>query len=846
MARTRIAKFDAGARFTRGEYWDWLSIGILLAMLAFAPAAFGAVEAWSELIVIVLAAALSILIALRTAVDREFAPPRTWLYMPLALFILLIAGQMLRLPAALVGILSPAAIATKSEMLGESTSYADAATLSIYPRATAQQLRLVLVGTAVFVAVASVIRTSRHLQMLLLALFTIGCAEALLAVCQIATATGDFYWQIPSGRSLVTSGTFVNYSHFSQFVNLSIGAGLGLLLIQFREHGRHEASSTTWRYSVSQFGWEKYGWLFCGVVLCAIAILASMSRNGAISMFVAAAVVGAALYRRGAVNWKGWLLGAVPLAVVTILLIVGFDLVYERLATLQEATALDFRWEMTAATLRAWSHFPLWGTGLGTHQYVFPLYDRSVTRAMAAHADNDYAQLLEETGIVGTALVALFLGGIASLIIWLARRKRSKLAVAAFGLAYGLIAVAIHSASDFGQHVPANLCLSATICGLLVALATYVRRERTGRHHDPSRPPPHGGNRRRGLAWVGLAAVVAVWGWAVYGAYWTFLGEQWWAAALEFESRIRQSPQLATDDDYAGLLTAAAGAVESDPGNVEYGYWLNEYRWESLGRAVDQETGEVLLHPDVLPHVARIADELAAVRSLCATYGPPYALEGQLRLFVLGDQRGAELIRKGVRLAAYDPPTCLVAGELAAREGQLDEAAALLTRAVELQPEYFAEVVDIYLRDAKRPDLARQLAGDDHARLDQLARALAASPEYKELAEETRTASVASLRHRASTAAATAAELATLARIEVADKKLESAIEFYRRAVALDYGQVELHLELARALLASEQFVEAQREVQICLVLRPQYAPAMQLRVELVEKIEGIEPTTSR
>lgn len=846
MARSRIAKLDPGSRFTQGERWDWLSLCILIAMLAFSPAAFGAVEAWSELIVIVLAASLSVVIALRTAIDREFAPPRTWLYIPLALFILLVAWQMLRMPPSLAGILSPATIATKVEMLGSGAGYMDAATLSVYPRATAQQLRLVLVGIAVFVAVASVIRTSLQFQVLLLALFAIGCAEALLAVCQIATATGDFYWQIPSGRSLVTSGTFVNYSHFSQFVNLSIGAGVALLLIQFREHGRHEASSTTWRYSVSQFGWEKYGWLFCGVVLCAIAILASMSRNGAISMFVAAAVVGAALYRRGAVNWKGWLLGAVPLAVVTVLLIVGFDFVYERLATLQEAEAFDFRWEMTAATLRAWSHFPLWGTGLGTHQYVFPLFDRSVTQAMAAHADNDYAQLLEETGIAGSALVAVFLGGIASLIIWLAQRKRSKLAVAAFGLAYGLIAVAIHSASDFGQHVPANLCLSATVCGLLVALATYVRRERAGTHDEASRPMPQPGTYRRGLAWAGLAAVAAVWSWAVYGAYWTYLGEQWWAAALEFESRIRQSPELATDEDYTELLTAAAGAVKCDPGNVEYGYWLNEYRWESLGRTVDKETREVILHPDVLPHVARIADELAAVRRICATYGPPYALEGQLRLFVLGDQRGADLIRKGVRLAGYDPPTCLVAGELAAREGKLDEATPLLTRAVELQPGYFAEVVDVFLHDAKRPDLARQLAGGDYSRLNQLAQSLAASQDFQQLAEETRAEAVASLRQRVAAPDATSAELTALARIEVADKKLESAIELFRRATALDYGHVDLHLELARALNASEQYVEAQREVQICLVLRPQYAPAMQLREELVEKIEGIEPTTIR
>jgi O-antigen ligase/cytochrome c-type biogenesis protein CcmH/NrfG len=839
--RDEVIIIDPDSLFTSSGRWESVTIGVLVSLLAFAPAAFGAVEAWSGLVVVLLAAVLSILVPMRAVFDRDFRPPRTWLYLPLALFIALIAVQLLPMPAGLLAWLSPSTVATKAEMLGETSPALEATTLSFYPLSTADHLRLVLTGTAVFVAVATMIRTTIQIKLILIAIFAIGCAEALLAIAQLATRTGDFYWQIPSGRDLLTSGTFVNYSHFAQFMNLSLGAGIALLLVQFREHGRHEGSSETWRYSITHLGWEKYGWLFCGLVLCAIAVLASMSRNGAMSMLVAAALVGAALYRRGALNWTGWLLGAVPLVVLTILLVIGFNAIYARFSTLQASEAYQGRWEMTAATLRAWSHYPLWGTGLGTHEFVFPMFDRSVTPVVAAHADNDYAQLLEETGVAGAILVAAFLFGISQLVLKLVRRKGSSSSVAAFGLAFGLIAVAIHSASDFGQRVPANLCLTATICGLLVALSL---QERGGRRRSRAESPRTGPIARRigrGGALAGLVGAVAISAWAVYHAYWSYIGEQWWAAALELESRIRQSPENATDQDFANLIAAAAGAVEAQPKNVNYAYWLSAYRWESLSRATDPETGEIALHQDVLPFIARIADELTAIRRICPTYGPPYALEGQLLLFVLDDPQGARLIRTGARLAGFDPPTCLAAGELAAREGDIAEAERLLTRAVELQPGYFGDVIDIYLFELDQPDLARSLAGEDYGRLDLLAKTSAQSPKLTQFSQEVGAAAITSLRRHVSASDATPAELVALARIEMQHARPDDALELYRRAVNLEYGQAEWRLEFARALADAGKFPEALREVEICLRLRPEDPTAKQLRSELIEKTENLD-----
>ena len=116
------------------------------------------------------------------------------------------------------------------------------------------------------------------------------------------------------------------------------------------------------------------------------------------------------------------------------------------------------------------SQFPLLGTGLGTFQWVFPGYDHTLSRSTATYADNDYLQALAETGWIGLALILSFVA-----IIWWhwlrALRSDSRTtAVAAIGLGYGLLAVMLHSLSDFGQHLPANACLSAITCGLLINL----------------------------------------------------------------------------------------------------------------------------------------------------------------------------------------------------------------------------------------------------------------------------------------------------------------------------------------------------------------------------------------
>ena len=45
---------------------------------------------------------------------------------------------------------------------------------------------------------------------------------------------GKIYWLVPAPEGAARSGPFVNHSHYAQYVNLSMGAALGLVLLRLQ------------------------------------------------------------------------------------------------------------------------------------------------------------------------------------------------------------------------------------------------------------------------------------------------------------------------------------------------------------------------------------------------------------------------------------------------------------------------------------------------------------------------------------------------------------------------------------------------------------------------------------
>jgi len=811
--------------------WDKVIEWLLISLLAFMPFAFGAVEAWSEEVVVALATAISLCFLLKLIFEENTRFIWSWAYVPVALFVLIAVFQLVPIPDSVVSVISPSTVATKKELLGDlpnSGELLKSMTFSFYPNATKHNLRLVLAVAAVFVVVLNVFRRRDSIKRLLGAIAVIGGGVALLALSQDLLGNGKIYWLIPTGGNPAYSGPFVCHSHYGQFMNLSIGAALGLIMVKVHETftGKKVTPPAVFEYlssPVSQVVW----FLVAMIIIGAATVFVSLTRGGMVSMLIAAGFTTLALNSRQSLKGRGWIMALMALGAFICVLYIGFDAVYDRLASLRELHAYKGRWQILKDLSVSFRRFPVLGTGLGTHKVAYPMFDRSTIPALAAHAENEYAQTAEETGLMGLAALVWF-----GIFVWVsyARNVRSAsvpIRSAAYGLGFGLVGIMIHSLSDFGQHLPANAFLSAVFCALLLGLI------RVGQKNNPTVKVAEASQGSRGLRIAVLMCMSAVWVWALLGANSARRAEAHWKKALTVEQNLMEKNWQAGDEEYINLISNAAAAADYEPDNVKYRHWLNVYRWRSISRITDPNTGAVIIPEKATKFVRRIVDELNNARLLCPTYGATYCVVGQLEKFILNDANGIEHIRKGFQLAPCDPTACFVAGLLDAEEKQIDASLEKFSRAIELDGRFFTSAADVYINRINRPDLAVAIAGDNTSRLSYIADILADIQEHKEIVEKTQAKVINSLKASCQEPDAPAWAFASLANIYRKEKDNEAAIVYYRRALTLDYGQVYWRLALARLVADTGHIVEAIHEARICLRLRPQFKPAEKLIADL-------------
>ena len=812
------------------ERFDRVIGGLLVVLLAVMPLAFGVVEAWSEEIVIALAAAISICFLLKVIATRGASLVWTWAYVPIAALLVLVAGQLIPLPGEFVHLISPHTAAQKTGLWSELTgaeAFLPAMTISFYPNSTRHDLRLLLSVAAVFGVAVNVFRSPAQIMRLMLAVTVIGAGVAALALAQDIVGSDRIYWFGPMVGGSARSGPFINHSHYAQFMNLSIGAALALNCVKIHQEYAHRAVTPA---VVAEYLGSPAAapvWALSAIVAVGAATLfLSLSRGGMISMIVAGAFTAFIGSLRRSLRGSGWIMALLALGAFVCVLYVGFDAVYDRLSAIGGLhDAVGGRWQMVKDIAVAWTRFPAVGTGLGTHQVVYPMFDRSTEPSLAAYAENEYAQAAEEMGACGLAALMIF-----GILVWrsYARTVRSvqiPVQSAAYGLGFGLVAILVHSLSDFGQHLPANAVLSAVFCALLLRLphvasgddAPGMRSDAAGVH-----------NKWRGIA--ALAAVCIVWAWVLLDAEAARRAEACWAKVVPGERRLMEKNWQGSDQEYVSLLSDAATARQYQPGNIDYRHWLNVYRWHAISRVTDPNTGQIILTPQGLEFAERIAAELKDALTLCLTFGPSWCVLGQLERSVLGRvEEGTMHVKRGRRLAPCDPTVCFVAAALYAEQGQIEAAFGEWQRAVQLDGRLFGEAASLLIRQLGRPDLAYKLAEDYPNRLLALENTFAAMGDSPELLTRVRDRLTELFEADCQRNDAPAWEFAWLARRYQEQGGEDQAIRMYRRAVALEYEQTQWRLALAQLLVNRGRTSEAVRELNTILRLRPQLDEARNL-----------------
>ncbi len=420
-------------------------------------------------------------IALRRA---ERGPERV-LAAAAAAWPLLLAFQLLPLPAGLLGTIAPANLASWRETWpgplgdcsGDLLPPAPPAWLpvSLDPVSTRVTLFLVVAGVLAFLASRSLHRSHpgwRDRLLWVLAIFA--TLEAAYGIGQWGAGTPHVLWQVKNAYPDCASGTLINRNHFAMMVYLGLGATLSLLGFlerKTREEREEDPGRETFlRTSLA---------VMVGIQLAAI--LASKSRAGLAAALLVVLPFLPRLVLRGRGPSRAVVLLVLLLVAVPAVLLVGPD-VAERLGK------LPLEWESPAgrgavlrASLAIVRTFPFLGTGGGTFSLVFSRWRTEGIQSRYTFAHDDYLQVLIEGGVAGLLLALLPVLAVGALLVaaWRRSRAEGRRADVPWPLALALGALLLHELVDFSLQIPSNALLVALAAPLV--LPRNIARPAAGR-----------------------------------------------------------------------------------------------------------------------------------------------------------------------------------------------------------------------------------------------------------------------------------------------------------------------------------------------------------------------------
>lgn len=449
---------------------------LLILLLIWVPIPIGSNRAWS--MALFEAGALSIfgIWALRYAY-RPFGIPNSVRELRLALFLLLAwlcfpLMQLLPLPTAFVQSLT----GETHELYAAITelSKSESAYFSLDRGVTLSGLLRQCALFAIFFAVLATVTTRNRLVVLMVVFFLVGFGEALYGLILYFGGDELGLWN-PGHSSGAVSGTYVNQNHFAGLMEMTIPAGMGLLIMNREQYETGHGIAGGLR-SFSSMLLGQRGILLLGLLVMFSALILSTSRGAVGSLGVAVFLAVLITVRRKGTKTRELKAG---LSVAALIALAIFWVGADQLSSKLESSGLSSnRGDLRETSYRIFSDSPLLGTGVGTYRWVFPRFkDERFGSGFYEHAHNDYLEILGEQGIIGFSLLAIALGLITAHVVKAYRRRNDPLARGAlFATLVGCMSLLIHGFVDFNFHIPGNAAYFSALLGIGVVAVDLGRR----------------------------------------------------------------------------------------------------------------------------------------------------------------------------------------------------------------------------------------------------------------------------------------------------------------------------------------------------------------------------------
>lgn len=442
-----------------------LSLFVLVASVVFLTAAGAGAFTWTLCIVAVLTCAVSAvsLTLLPAESGVESLNPRV--EHALVAILLLLVLTLLPLPHALSPLMGSTRAAQNARVAESLQAARDAGIVDHVPvffsltRNRAGTMRIaLLVAAALGVYILGISFPASWRKGYLRWLTFLGCGIAVAGyVAQWIIPQGDTLWwwiQIPHGLPGPVT-CFVNRNHYAGFLALLCPVAVALIIDDVR--GRHFLRAGL---SLVCFG------------AMSLALLLSLSRGALLAYFGGLSAVPFLFLRRR------YILLAVLLTVCLGIIVCGVLFLphaefQQRLHSMRDtASSDDLAVRMTAweGCLHIWRAYPVLGAGANAFRTTYPQHRRSTERGYLSHPENEYAQALAETGLVGLCLAGALAISLGWRMVTLLRQQ--PLPVTGVAAAGALAAAAVHAVFEFALHAP----LYALV--LVSVVAVSVPREK--------------------------------------------------------------------------------------------------------------------------------------------------------------------------------------------------------------------------------------------------------------------------------------------------------------------------------------------------------------------------------
>ncbi|BBP44503.1 O-antigen ligase family protein [Thiosulfativibrio zosterae] len=432
----------------------------LLATIVWAPLPLGSNRDWSAALLIILISFLALL----------------WGY---HLFRSPDSDKKLKLPGlAMLGLLSLTQLWVSIQWLFG---------LTANPGASFQYFMLGIGYTFLFLMMISLFNTRKRLTLLLGVLVASGAFQAFWGASMVLSGV-EWLFGVPKEHYLgKATGTFVNRNHLAGYLEMTIGLGIGLML------ALRDGKSFRWRNVIDLLLGPKTK-LRLALVIMVIGLVMTQSRMGNAGFFASLLIVGAIfilLTKEHRLRNSLLLVSFIIIDMIVISQYFGLERLKDRLvntevSVTQEAGGKlvfdinDLRGLAFTNSIPMAQEKSFIGHGAGSYEVVFMGHAGPNFGGHFDHAHNDYIQFWAEYGIIGSLPLVLFtLIALYQAFRALSNKESHFRSGVGFGAAMAMIAIIIHSFSDFNLQIPANAMTFVVVAAIAVLANTHRSRVRS-------------------------------------------------------------------------------------------------------------------------------------------------------------------------------------------------------------------------------------------------------------------------------------------------------------------------------------------------------------------------------